>query len=130
MVEDVAGRELGDEHRRHPLERPAGAEEQARRATALEAARETVGPVHLAVGADVDGRLRDESAPDPLDREPAAIAAGAARVGNEAVALDQIGQSLSASSTGMFAMLAHGFARPSFPSATGRPPQVPTTSSL
>ena len=41
-----------------------------------------------------------------------------------------IGQSVSATSTGMLAMLAQGLARPSLPSATGRPPQVPTTSSL
>ena len=42
----------------------------------------------LPVGADVDGRVGHERAPDALDREPAAVAAGAARVGDEAVALD------------------------------------------
>ena len=41
----------------------------------------------------------------------------------------RIGNSDSATSTGMFAAVAHGLERPSLPSAVGRAPHVPTTSS-
>ena len=40
-----------------------------------------------------------------------------------------IGNSDSATSTGMFAARLAGFVRPSFPSQVGVPPQVPTISS-
>ena len=44
--------------------------------------------MHLAVGPDMHGGARDEGAPDPLDREPTPVAARAAGVGDQAVALD------------------------------------------
>ena len=52
------------------------------------AAGEAVRAVHLPVGAHVERRVRRDAPPDALDREPAAEAARAARVGDEAVALD------------------------------------------
>ena len=53
------------------------------------AAGEAVGPVHLAVRAHLQQRVRHQRPPDALDREAAAEPPRAAGVGHEAVALDQ-----------------------------------------
>ena len=88
VLVDVARLDLDREHRRQHLLGPVGVEQHVARERPGAAAREAVGRVLGPVGADDQRRARREAAPDALDREAAAVQAGAARVGHEPVPLD------------------------------------------
>src|SRR5438034_9632508 len=88
MDVDVARLDRDREHRGQDFLGAVRMDEQVRRECAGRAALQAVRRVRSPVGPDDQGRVGGQAPPDALDREAAAVLAGAAAVRNEAVALD------------------------------------------
>ena len=84
----------------------------------------------LPVGAHVEDGVRGDAAPGRSIASPPRKRPAPPVSGTRPYRSTTIGHSASATSTGTFAIDAQGFASPSLPSRSGRPPHVPTTSSL